>query len=262
MYRIEEPIEALKSMKRAPSMLFAEGNGGLLQRRMVSIIGSRNPNPYTRTMTQRLASALSNSGLVVVSGAAMGVDAIAHLGAGAAHTVAVLPCGIDLDYPAINKKMLQQIRREGLCISQFEEGFKATPWSFVVRNEVVVALGEVLIVTQADVDSGSMRSVAYAQRMGKKIYVLPHRLHESEGSNALLAEAQAQAIYDIEAFAASFRAPEAAPLEADPFLDFCATMPTCEEATAKYAVRLFEAELEGLVEIKNGRVIPTGRLIG
>lgn len=256
-YRLKERIEPLMALKRYPQTLEAEGNTALLHRRMVSIIGSRNPNPYTRVLTHQLALALGKAGVVVVSGGAMGVDAIAHAGAGASQTIAVLPCGIDLDYPAINRNVLHQIRKEGLCLSQFERGFKATPWSFVVRNEIVVALGEVLIVTQADLNSGSMRSVAYAQQMGKRIYVLPHRLRESEGTNMLLAQGKAEAIFDIEAFAGSFGTPECMPTEAheDGFLAFCARMPTYEEASKRYGDRLFEAELEGVVEIHNGRVL-------
>ncbi|MBN2895534.1 MAG: DNA-processing protein DprA [Campylobacterales bacterium] len=255
-YRLQEQIEPLMALKRYPETLEAEGNAALLHRPMVSIIGSRSPNPYTRSFTHQLAAALAKAGLVVVSGAAMGVDAIAHTGAGASQTIAVLPCGIDVDYPVINRNVLHQIRKEGLCLSQFERGFKATPWSFVVRNEIVVALGEVLIVTQADLNSGSMRSVAYAQRMGKKIYVLPHRLHESEGTNMLLAYGQAEAIFDIDAFVASFGVKGCGTdtLE-DDFLNFCMKMPTYEEATIRYGHRLFEAELEGVVEIHNGRVL-------
>ncbi|WP_300366910.1 DNA-processing protein DprA, partial [Hydrogenimonas sp.] len=141
---------------------------------------------------------------------------------------------------------------EGLVLSQFEPDFRATPWSFVVRNEVVVALGEVLVVAQADRESGTMRSVEFAKAMGKKIFVLPHRLGESEGTNDLLKEGAAEAIYDIETFADMFGSGEGE--KDDEFLAFCRTSPSYEEAANRFGERLFEAELEGIIEIRDGRV--------
>jgi len=88
----------------------------------------------------------------------------------------VLPCGINIKYPAINKNLLCDIEKQGLLLSQFKKDFKATPWSFVVRNELVVALGDVLIVAEAQLSSGSMRSVEFALKMNKDIFVLPHRV--------------------------------------------------------------------------------------
>lgn len=254
MEPIDFPISELDAMQKYPETLYCRGNRELLNRRKVSIIGSRKPNPYTQQLTHRLASELSRVGVCIVSGAAMGVDAIAHRGAGSDNTIAVLPCGIDLHYPAINKPLLESIEKNGLTITPFKPGFQATNWSFVVRNELVVALGEVLIVMQADIGSGSMRSVEYAQRMGKKIYVLPHRIGESEGSNRLAAEGKAEMIYDLERFVGRFGAVHSPIDKKDPFLLFCAGQPTYEEAVAAFPQRLFEAELSGVIEVRNGRV--------
>jgi DNA processing protein len=184
----------------------------------------------------------------------MCVDAIAHRGAGNDSTIAVLPCGIDLRYPAVNKSLLENIENSGLTISQFDPGFHATNWSFVVRNEVVVALGDVLIVTQADIDSGSIRSVEFALEMRKKIYVLPHRIGESEGTNRLLADGKAEAIYDIDTFVGKFGMVNSEIDKRDPFILFCATRPTYEEAVVKFGDRVFEAELNGRIVIKNGSI--------
>lgn len=245
-------IPELNAMKKYPERIYCKGDAGLLKRTKVSIIGSRRPHQYTQQMTHRISSGLAQHGVCIVSGAAMGVDAIAHRGSGAMNTIAVLPSGIDMRYPAVNKKLIASIEENGLTLSQFEPGFMATPWSFVVRNELVVALGEVLIVTQADPESGSMRSVEFALAMGKKVYVLPHRIGESEGTNRLLAEGKAEAIYDIERFIGRYRG--ACVAADDPFLQFCLTNPVYDEAVSRYGERLFEAELEGLVAVENGRV--------
>ncbi len=124
----------------------------------------------------------------------------------------------------------------------------------MVRNELVVALGDMLIVTEADMGSGSLRSVAFAQKMGKKIYVLPHRLGESMGSNRLLLEGEAEPIYDAEHFASQFGEAVEESVPKDDFFYFCQRMPTLDETVKKFGERVYEAELEGTVTIHNGIV--------
>ena len=251
-----EKIKELSSMKKYPKELFFSGDLSLLQKTKISIVGTRKPSKYTREYTQKLASLLSRHGVYIVSGGAMGVDAIAHSGAGSANTIAVLPCGIDIKYPSVNKNLLIDIEKNGLLLSQFEEGFKSRPWSFVARNELVVALGEVLIVTEADLSSGSMRSVEYALAMGKEIFVIPQRLGESNATNELLASGKAKAIYDIESFVTKFTGTLASvEKKSDPFLEYCETHPSYDEALEKFSERVFEAELNGEVAIINGKVI-------
>ena len=238
-------------MARLPKEIWYIGNKELLECRKVSIVGTRRPLAYTKDFTYKLARALAKRGVVVVSGAAMGVDAIAHQGAGVDRTIAVMANGLDIRYPSVNKNLIADIEKKGLSVSFYEAGFRARSWSFVARNELVVALGEVLIVTEAELKSGSMRSVEYALKMGKEIFVLPHRLSDSSGTNSLLLEGKAKAIYDIEAFADNFGVAE---LKEDPFIKFLETSPTLEEALSKYGERVYEAELEGLIFIKDGVV--------
>ncbi|WP_456451278.1 DNA-processing protein DprA [Hydrogenimonas sp.] len=252
MKKLQEKIPEFSAMTTYPDTLWYEGDRDLLKRRKVSIVGTRRPLSYTKNTIFQLASALAKRKVLVVSGGAMGVDAMAHRGAGAEHTVAVMACGLEHRYPAVNASLLDEIAQKGLLLSQFAPGFKARPWSFVVRNELVVALGEVLVVGEAELDSGTMRSVAHALRMGKPIYVLPHRLGESGGTASLLKEKKAEAIYDIEAFAERFGIIEE-PVD-DPFREFCKTTPTYEEAAHRFGERLFEAELEGRITVREGRV--------
>lgn len=255
MNRFYENIPELSSMKNYPKDLFYDGDLSLLKKPKISIIGSRKPTQYSRFIIKRLSGALSNAGVCVVSGGAMGIDATAHEGAGSSNTIAVLPCGIDQRYPSINKNLLNEIQKNGLLLSQFEHGFRAAPWSFVVRNELVVALGDSLIVGEADIDGGSMRSVEFALKMKKEIYVLPQRLGESGGTNQLVKNSLAKVIYDIDEFVSMFSPSYAKNLKKDDFLDFCSTAPTYEEALLKFPNRVFEAELGGEIEIKNGRIL-------
>ena len=251
---IVNEITALNQMKKYPKELFYKGDLSLLKRPKVSIVGSRRLSNYTREYTYRLARALASRGVCVVSGAAMGVDTVAHEGAGADNTIAVVANGLDIRYPAINKNLIESIENSGLMLSQFNDGFRATGWSFVVRNELVVALGDSLVVTQAELDSGSMRSVEYALRMGKEIYVLPHRLGESMGTNRLLVEGKATAITDIEQFASQFGRAVESHIKKDDFFYFCQTNPTVDETIAKFGERVYEAELEGIITIHQGIV--------
>jgi len=245
-------IDSLNSMKKYPKRLAYKGNLALLNRPKVSIVGSRRPSSYSKLYTTQLTKELSKRGVVTVSGGAMGIDSVAHYGAGASNTISVYATGIDIRYPAVNKTLLENIENQGLALSQFDDNFKATPWSFVTRNELVVALGDTLIVCEADINSGSMRSVEYALKMKKEIFVLPHRLGESEGTNQLLIKGLATPILDIDKFCLRFGLSIENDIPKDEFFYFCQSFPTLDEAISKFGQRVYEAELENIISIKNG----------
>ncbi|MEA1913699.1 MAG: DNA-processing protein DprA [Campylobacterota bacterium] len=251
---VQKHIPELSSMKKYPDSIYCLGDTSLLAQAKISIVGSRRPISYTKNMTHTLARKLSLSGYCIVSGAAMGVDAIAHKAAGAQNTIAVLANGLDIRYPAVNKALIEDIEKNGLLLSTYESGAKATRYSFVHRNELVVALGEKLIVTQADLKSGSLRSVEYALRMGKEIYVLPHRILESQGTNELVKKGLAKVIYDIDEFINDLGVKVQKVSIEDDFLDFAQGNPTYDEAVEKFGHKVFEYELLGKINIVNGTV--------
>ncbi len=252
---IKEHIPELDSMKKYPPELFYRGDLDLIKRPKVSIVGTRRPSSYTRQFTYALSNALAKRGVCIVSGAAMGVDTIAHEGAGTDNTIAVLANGLNIRYPVMNRSLIESIENRGLLLSQFNDGFRATGWSFVVRNELVVALGDILIVTEADLNSGSMRSVEYALKMGKEIWVLAHRLDESMGTNQLLLEGKAKVIQNVETFASRFGHAVESEMLKDDFFYFCQRSPTFDETVKKFGDRVYEAELEGNITIRNGIVM-------
>ena len=245
-------IPELKLMAKEPKELFYIGNSNLIQNKMVSIVGTRRPCNYTKDFTFKLAQALAKRGVTIVSGAAMGVDAIAHRGATPSNTIAVMANGLNIKYPAVNRNLIADIEKNGLTLSFYKDGFRATRWSFVARNELVVALGSILIVTEADLNSGSLRSVEFALKMQKDIYVLPHRLNESLGTNDLLEKGLAKPIYNIEEFANQFG--EIVEVK-DDFLNYLKQKPTVNEAISKFGDKVYEAELEGLIAIENGYIL-------
>lgn len=130
----------------------------------------------------------------------MGVDAIAHQGAKSNNTIAIVANGLDIRYPSVNKNLIIDIERNGLILSAYKEKEKAKNYTFVQRNEIVVALSEFLIVTEADINSGSLTSVNYALKMGKEVYTIPHRIHESLGTQELIKKGLIKVIYDVDEF--------------------------------------------------------------
>ena len=250
--KIDFHIPELESMKNYPDELFFKGNIKLLKRKKIAIVGSRKPNQYARELTHQLAKKLSQAGVCIVSGGALGVDAVAHKAAGTNNTIMVAATGLDKRYPAINKNIIESIEKDGLVLSQFQAKTPSQKYNFPLRNEVVVSLGDVLIVTYADFNSGTMHSVEYALKMGKKVYVLAHRIGESEATNALLEQKKAHAIYNLDTFVKQFGS--VAVKESDEFLVFCATNPTYEEALKKFPNKVFEAELNGTIEVRHAKV--------
>jgi len=247
-------IQELDLMKQYPKELYFKGNTSLIKKKKISIVGSRKPNQYARNKTQELAQKLSRGGVCIVSGGAIGIDAIAHKAAGEENTIVVAATGLDKRYPAINAKLIEEVERKGLVLSQFSDGSPSTRYNFVIRNELVVALGDILIVTYADLNSGTMRSVEFALKMGKEVYVLAHRIGESEATNKLLEESNAKAIYDIDSFIAKLGLVDNTKQTEDEFLIFCKTNPTYDEALLRFPSRIFEAELQGQISVKNGLI--------
>jgi DNA processing protein len=244
-------IEQFLSLKKPPEKLYAVGNSSLLKQKLVSIVGTRRPISYTKEQTLKLSKAFSSIGYTVVSGAAMGVDAIAHRGA-LPNTIAVMANSLDIYYPKVNQKLIKDIYDKGLAISEYPSSIRATKYSFVIRNRLVVALGEILIIAEADLDSGTMRSAQIAKELGRKIYVLPHRLDQSLGTQKLLEEGDAELITDINKFVAKFGKVEENFLDEDQA--FFQQNPPLQDALDRYGNLIYEYELEGKIEIKNLKV--------
>lgn len=251
--QIDFHIKELDAMKKYPNELFYKGNPALLKKRKISIIGTRRPSSYTKKFTHMLSTQLSKRNIIIVSGAAIGVDAISHFSAGPENTIAVVANGLDIKYPAINSKLITSIEEKGLMLSAYKNKEKARNYTFVHRNEIVVSLGEVLIVTEADQKSGSLTSVKYALDMGKKVYTLPHRLEESIGTQKLVSKGLVEPIYDLEKFLNSFGEIIKEDNELTKYLN---SFPLYEEAIKKYANKIFELELEGQIRIENGYIKP------
>lgn len=255
--KFKEIPTALCTITSPVTELYFQGNISLLQGKKVAIVGSRRPSLYTKNTTFALAQALKVAGITVVSGAAMGVDAQAHKGA-FPQTIAVMANSLDIKAPAVNKGLIESMATESLCLSEYPQTTHPTRYSFVQRNRIVVALSDVVVLAEADLNSGTMRSAEFALKMGKPIYVLPHEMGQSLGTSKLLQEGQAEPIYNIEAFLKGLGVDKPLVSQEDELLAFCANQPFYDEVVAQFKEKLFEYELLGKVSVVNGRVVVTG----
>lgn len=157
----------------------------------VAIVGTRKPTAYGREVTEMLASGLAQRGVVIVSGLALGVDAIAHratLDAGGT-TVAVLGNGLPEIYPTTHRQLAHDIiKANGAIVSEYEPYEKAKSWSFLERNRIVSGLSDAVIVTEAGSRSGTFNTAMHALEQGKEVFVVPGNITSpmSIGCNQLL----------------------------------------------------------------------------
>lgn len=171
--------------------LYYLGNLPAERRTSVAIVGSRKPTAYSKEVTYRLAHKLAQRGVVIVSGLALGVDAIAHkaaLDAGGI-TIAVLANGLDSIYPATNQSLAEQIIKQGSAIiSEYPAGTEARGHQFLARNRIVSGLSDAVIITEAAGRSGTLNTAAHALDQGKDIYAVPGNITSplSAGCNALI----------------------------------------------------------------------------
>ncbi|WP_305862347.1 DNA-processing protein DprA [Helicobacter cholecystus] len=247
---IPTPLE-FNLLKNPPKKIFAKGDTGLLSsKRKIAIVGTRKPNPYARVYTQTLAKMIAKNEGVVVSGGALGIDIIAHSGA-FPRTIMIAPTDLEHIYPSSNAKIISTIYSEALALSEYENISLPRGYHFLQRNRLVIALSDCVIIPQADLCSGSMQSARIAIELKKPLYVLPHRLGESEGTNALLADREAKAIYCVNEWIKEWFEDSFTPVN-DEVLKFCERMPSFEEAYERFGEKIYEYEFEGKIKRNNG----------
>jgi len=156
----------------------------------IAIIGARNCSNYGRAMTEEYTSAIAKSGIQIISGMAMGIDGIAGRVAlrSNGRSFAVLGCGPDVCYPSTNRDLFDSLRINGGIISEYTLGTPGAGWHFPMRNRIISALSDVLLVMEAKEKSGTMITVDFALELGREVYVLPGRNHDvmSTGCNQLI----------------------------------------------------------------------------
>ena len=161
-----------------PILLFAKGPVGVRTAAdaAVAVVGARAATPYGTEVARSLSFGLASAGVAVVSGGAYGIDAAAHRGAlaaKAAPTVGVLACGLDVTYPRGHDRLIDQIAREGLVLSELAPGSGVTRLRFLVRNRLVAALAQGTVVVEAATRSGSLSTAGRAADLGRHVMAVP-----------------------------------------------------------------------------------------
>jgi DNA processing protein len=173
-----------------PPVLYAVGRAELLQSPCFAIVGSRNASAQGERNAEGFAQALSNAGLAIVSGMAVGIDAAAHRGglAGAASTIAVLGTGVDIVYPRRNAELAREIAARGLLLSEFALGSGPVAHNFPRRNRLISGLSRGCLVVEAALASGSLITARTAVDQGRDVFAIPGSIHSplSKGCHALI----------------------------------------------------------------------------
>lgn len=243
---LENLPKEFDTLHKPVKKLYYKGDLSLLEKPKIAIIGSRKMSTYTKTCVLELANLLSSAGVCVVSGGAIGVD-ICALNAAFPNAIAVFANGLDKIYPKCNENTIKQIYTQGLALSENEGSYMPQRYDFLLRNRLIIALSQAVIIAQADLKSGSLQSANIALKLNKELFVLAHRRGESEGTNLLLAENKAKLLYDFKEFVSRYGGLEVQ--ESDEFLEFCKQGVSVDEALKLYGQKVYEYELEGKIEI-------------
>lgn len=177
-YQDECYPKLLKQIADAPPILFALGNKELLNQKIISIVGTRNASINGRKFSSKIAYDLSEQGYIIASGMAKGIDASSHKGAmfansEAGKTIAVLGTGVDIPYPTENEDLYEEIKRNGIIISEFPIGTTPQPQNFPRRNRIISGISKGIIVVEANTKSGSLITARMALEQGRDVFAVP-----------------------------------------------------------------------------------------
>ncbi|MCD8524922.1 MAG: DNA-processing protein DprA [Gammaproteobacteria bacterium] len=183
----------LREIVQVPKTLFVQGEVSCLTKPCVAIVGTRKPSNIALRTTKEWATVLSNAGIVIVSGMALGIDGAAHQGAlqGAAKTIAVLGCGVHVDYPKQHRELKQAIIDQGGCVvSEYPPDTPPRPANFPHRNRIISALSDGVIVMEAALKSGSLTTAKIAAEQGREVMAVPGSIHHpmTQGCHRLIRE--------------------------------------------------------------------------
>ena len=205
----------------------------------VAIVGSRAATAAGCERTRDLARALAQTGIVVVSGGAFGIDAAAHEGTLAAGgiTLAVLGCGVDVTYPDRHAPLFSRIAGRGALLSEYPPGTPPRPGQFPARNRIIAALVDLVVVVQAAHRSGALSTAKAARTLGIPVAALPG----SGGTDTLIGRGQAFAVEDPADVFAVLAGNPRSPLSAAPAAVAVPTLDEGGSAPAPETVRLLNA---------------------
>lgn len=189
---------ALLDTDDPPALLYAMGQIDQLRQlqahQALAMVGSRNPTPQGKLNAHAFARNLSQAGLTIVSGLALGIDGASHEGAlegassGHIATIAVVGTGLDRVYPRSHLQLAHRIAQQGLILSEYPLGTQPRPENFPRRNRIISGLSQGTLVVEAALESGSLITARQALDQGREVFAIPGSIHspQSKGCHALI----------------------------------------------------------------------------
>jgi DNA processing protein len=182
----------LKQTTNYPALLYCSGDIDLLTNPQIAIVGSRNCTPGGAKTAHDFAAYLSNAGITITSGMAIGIDTHAHVGAltGIGKTIAVTGTGLDKIYPAKNRQLAYDIHSDGLLVTEFPLGTSPRSNNFPRRNRIISGLSVATLVVEAARRSGSLITAHQAAEQGREVFAIPGSIHNPQvrGCHQLIKE--------------------------------------------------------------------------
>ncbi|MEN9687239.1 MAG: hypothetical protein RL381_251 [Actinomycetota bacterium] len=193
--------DALDDLEVPPIGIIVKGNLDSLTGPALAIVGTRNPTQYGSRIAGDFAAGFVDREWNIVSGGAYGIDSAAHRGALVAEgrTVAVIASGIDIQYPAGNARLFDEIVENGAIISEVVPGVPALPHRFLTRNRIIAALSQATLVVEAAFRSGSLRTARDAAELMRPVMAIPGPISSptSEGCHRLIGERAAELVTSV-----------------------------------------------------------------
>jgi DNA processing protein len=185
--------ELLAADREAPAVLFSRGDLRVIDGRRVAVIGTRNATATGRDIARELGAGLAAAGVRVVSGLARGIDGWAHRGALSAHgapPVGVVACGLDVVYPREHRALWSEVAIHGALLAEVPPGTSPEGFRFPLRNRILAALAELVVVVESRSAGGSLVTVDAAERRGIPVLAVPGspRNRAAEGTNRLIVD--------------------------------------------------------------------------
>lgn len=182
----------LREIAASPPVLYLKGRLSEADQFALAVVGTRSADSYGQQVTERLVTELARGQVTVVSGLALGIDALAHHAAleAGGRTIAVLACGLDIVYPARNAKLARRIVEsgQGALMSEYPLGVQPESGNFPARNRIISGLSQGVLVVEAGERSGALITAEFASKQGREIFAVPGNIFSSrcQGTNRLL----------------------------------------------------------------------------
>lgn len=198
----------LRKIYDPPVYLFIKGEINKEDENSIAVVGTRNPTNYGKKVTERITNELVDFNITIISGLARGIDTIAHTTAiqKRGRTIAVLGSGLDVIYPAENKKLFTSIPENGCLVTEYKFGTKPDAMNFPRRNRIISGLSLGALIVETDITGGAMLTAKYALDQNREVFAIPGNIDtkQSRGTNHLIQSGEAKLVTSAEDIVVEF----------------------------------------------------------